>query len=122
MRLLILLLVCLFGVSTLSVAQSSKKKKKKNETTNVQQPSSVEPYYPKQNYEPKQKKSSGKITYDARDRFYDRMEQVAKAHRKAEKELAKPQYSDPTYFGHKKPPKRRPPHKMKYCKECGIRH
>ncbi|MBX2970993.1 MAG: hypothetical protein KF803_16625 [Cyclobacteriaceae bacterium] len=119
-RFLILISVC-FLVATTVVAQSSKKKKK-NEATNVQQPSSVEPYYPKQNYEPKRKKPAGKVTYDARDRFYDRMEQVAKAHRKAEKELAKPQYSDPTYFGHKKPPKRRPPHKMKYCKECGIRH
>ncbi|MBX2967452.1 MAG: hypothetical protein KF845_15015 [Cyclobacteriaceae bacterium] len=120
MRLLIFISICLFGVSTLGVAQSSKKKKKETGTT--QQPSSVDPYYPKQSYQPKEKKASGKVTYDARDKFYDRMEQVAKAHRKAEKELSKPQYSDPTYFGHKRPPKRRPPHKMKYCKECGIRH
>jgi hypothetical protein len=63
-----------------------------------------------------------KITYNARDNFYDRMEQVAKENRKAEKELQKPQYSDPAYFGHKRPPKRRPNGKLKYCKECGIRH
>ena len=26
------------------------------------------------------------------------------------------------YFGHKRPPKKRPANKMKFCKECGIRH
>lgn len=33
-----------------------------------------------------------------------------------------PRYTDPLYFGHKKPPKKRPVGKQKYCKECGIRH
>lgn len=93
---------------------------------NEGQPSSLQPYYPSKNYEPEKKKenkkSSDKITYNARERFYDRMEQIAKAQRKAEKELAKPQYSDPSYFGHKRPPKKRPPEKMKLCKVCGIRH
>ena len=119
---MIRLLIILFIVAGLSHAFAQSSKKKKNATTPTTQPSSVEPYYPKQTYEPKKKKSSDKVTYDARDRFYDRMDQVAKAHRKAEKEQAKPQYSDPTYFGHKRPPKRRPVDKMKYCKECGIRH
>jgi len=36
--------------------------------------------------------------------------------------MKKPQYSDPTYFGHKKKPKKRPPGKKKFCKECGIYH
>ncbi len=116
------LLILLFVVTGFTPALSQSSKKKKNTSAPAAQPSSVEPYYPKQTYEPQKKKSSKKVTNDARDRFYDRMDQVAKAHRKNEKELAKPQYSDPTYFGHKKPPKRRPPHKMKYCKECGIRH
>jgi DNA segregation ATPase FtsK/SpoIIIE-like protein len=106
-----------------ALAQSSKKRQtsKKSEKS-TQQPSSLEPYYPKENYEPKRKKATGKVTYDARKNFYKRMEEVAKAERKAEKELSKPQYSDPMYFGHKRPPKKRPPHKMKYCKVCGIRH
>jgi hypothetical protein len=72
--------------------------------------------------EQKKKTSGNKTTYDARERFYARMEDVAKANRKAEKEMQKPQYSDPSYFGHKKPPVKNPPAKMKYCKECGIRH
>lgn len=109
-----------------SAQGSSKKKKKETPEATQSQPSSVQPYYPSRTYEPEKKKadkkSSGTVTYDARDRFYDRMEQVAKAQRKAERELAKPQYSDPSYFGHKRPPKKRPVHKMKYCKECGIRH
>ncbi|UZR96072.1 hypothetical protein [Chondrinema litorale] len=33
-----------------------------------------------------------------------------------------PRYTDPLYFGHKKPPKKRPVGKQKYCKVCGIRH
>lgn len=115
-------LILLFIVAGLLPGFAQSSKKKKNAAAPSAQPSSVEPYYPKRTYEPQKKKSSDKVTYDARDRFYDRMDQVAKAHRKSEKELSKPQYSDPTYFGHKRPPKRRPVDKMKYCKECGIRH
>jgi hypothetical protein len=37
-------------------------------------------------------------------------------------ELDKPRYSNKMYFGHKKPPKKRPPHKRKLCKECGLKH
>jgi len=33
-----------------------------------------------------------------------------------------PRFTDHLYFGHKKPPKKRPVGKQKYCKECGIRH
>lgn len=103
-----------------------KKKKKAESNQSQSQPSSLEPYYPSKNYEPDKKKrdtrSERKITYDARDKFYDRMEQLAKQERKHEKEMAKPQNSDPMYFGHKRPPKKRPPEKMKFCKVCGIRH
>lgn len=111
--------VACFAIFSVAEAQTSKKKGADQVST---QPSSVEPFYPKEEYQPKKIKPSGKITYDARDKFYDRMEQVAKANRKAEKELLKPQYSDPSYFGHKRPPKRRPNGKTRYCKECGIRH
>lgn len=104
-----------------AVAQS-KKKKKSRQTTQQSQPTTLEPYFPKKDYSPAKKKSSGKVTHNAREEFYERMENVEKARRKAEKESMKPQYSDPMYFGHKRPPKKRPVHKMKYCKECGIRH
>ena len=54
--------------------------------------------------------------------FYDLIEANAKRDRKMAKKMLKPQYSDPTYFGHKKKPKKRKPGKRKFCKECGIVH
>lgn len=72
----------------------------------------------------KGKKSDMKLkTYaQTQAEFEQRMKKVAKEHRKRDKEMQKPQYSDPTYFGHKKPPKIRPVGKRKMCKECGIVH
>ena len=117
------LFVILFVMAaTASFAQSKKKKAKKSEATESGQPSSLAPYYPQKNYEPTKKKSKGRVTYDATEKFYERMEEVAKQERKNAKEMEKPQNSDPMYFGHKRPPKKRPPNKMKYCKVCGIRH
>ena len=54
--------------------------------------------------------------------YYARMEEDAKKYRKMDKEMKKPQFSNPTYFGHKHPPKKRPPGKKKYCKVCGMWH
>jgi hypothetical protein len=61
-------------------------------------------------------------TYNSEREYYERVEAFGKTRRKNEKMMMSPQYSDPSYFGHKRPPKKRPPHKMKFCKECGIRH
>lgn len=116
--------VLMMAVAT-SFAQSKKKKAKESEAPTQGQPSSLDPsYYPEKKYEPskKKRKPTGKTTYDATEKFYDRQEAIAKQERKNEKEMEKPQYSDPLYFGHKRPPKKRPPSKMKYCKTCGIRH
>lgn len=119
---IILLMVC---ASSVSFAQS-KKKPKKTESS-PQRSTSLSPYFPAEDYVPKKttqkKKSKGsQITYNAMDEHEARMKAVVKAHRKAEKEMAKPQYSDPTYFGHKRKPKKNKPGKMKFCKECEIRH
>lgn len=38
------------------------------------------------------------------------------------RKMEKPQYSDPSYFGHKRKPKKRPVGKRKFCKECRIVH
>ena len=54
--------------------------------------------------------------------FEERMEANAKKYKKDQKEAQKPQYSDPTYFGHKHKPKIRKVKKRKFCKECGIVH
>jgi len=54
--------------------------------------------------------------------FYVRAEKVAKEKQHTLRKMAKPQYSDITYFGHKHKPKKHLPYAMRYCKECGIRH
>jgi hypothetical protein len=53
-----------------------------------------------------------------RERVSESYKQTAKEKRKADK----PRYNDPTYFGHRKPPKKRPPGKQKFCKQCGLKH
>ena len=68
------------------------------------------------------RKASRKTTYDQQQEYYERVAAVAKAREKTARIMEKPQYSDPMYFGHKRKPKKRPPHKMRLCKECGIRH
>jgi hypothetical protein len=62
------------------------------------------------------------VKHTARYEFYERIEQAAKEKQRILRRLAKPQYSDPRYFGHKRIPKRRPANKLRYCGECGIRH
>lgn len=62
------------------------------------------------------------VKHTARYAYYVRMEEVAKEKQKMLRQMAKPQYSDFTYFGHKRKPKRHLPYAMRYCKECGIRH
>ncbi|MFQ3213975.1 MAG: hypothetical protein ACJAT1_001674 [Marivirga sp.] len=54
--------------------------------------------------------------------YKERMKDNAKAAKKKARKMEKPQYSDPSYFGHKRKPKKRPPGKMKFCEECGIKH
>lgn len=60
---------------------------------------------------------------DRKVREYEkRMEANAKQDRKERRLAKKPQYSDPSYFGHKRKPKKRPVEKRKFCKECHIWH
>ena len=59
---------------------------------------------------------------DLVDEFYERIEDNAKRKKKIARKMKKPQYSDPTYLGHKRKPKKRPVGKRKFCKECGIEH
>lgn len=68
------------------------------------------------------KKSNYKTSADLVKEYEDRMEANAKRYKKEAKLAEKPQYSDPSYFGHKKKPKKRPVGKRKFCKECQIVH
>lgn len=56
------------------------------------------------------------------EQFRARMEANARKKYKESKKYDKPQYTDPMYFGHKRPPKKRPPGKRKFCKECEMWH
>ena len=63
-----------------------------------------------------------KVQHTAQYEFYERVEQAAKEKQRILKYLSRPQFADHRHLGHKKMPKRRPPNKMRYCSECGIRH
>ena len=66
------------------------------------------------------RKKKGKISIaESRNQF---VKQRRKERKKLMEELKKPQYRDPSFFGHKKKPKKRPVGKQKLCKECGIYH
>ncbi len=125
MRIILITIILLAGAVSSSQAQFWKKKKNRNQANEQLHPSALNPLPKAGQYQPKaEKKRSSKSgpTYESEQQFYDRMEALAKEKRKIEKLMAKPQYSNPMYFGHKRPPKKRKPGKMKYCKECGIRH
>ncbi len=51
-----------------------------------------------------------------------RIEKMQKERRRDARKADNPQFSDASYFGHKRPPKKRPLGKRKLCKECGIVH
>ena len=63
-----------------------------------------------------------KVQHTARYEYYERVEKAAKEKQKILRKLSKPQYSNPAHFGHKCLPKKRPYWRMRYCKQCGIRH
>jgi hypothetical protein len=67
----------------------------------------------------KKKKLTDREEHEAfRKKIADKQKQKSKELKKADK----PQYTDPLYFGHKKPPKKRKHGKKKLCKECGLVH
>ena len=124
----LLLFILLLSLAGAGYAQSLKKKKKKKASTeNTQQgsPTSLNPNYSPDNYGPKRsekRKSGGGPTYNSEREYFERLEALEKTRVKNERMAEKPQYSNPMYFGHKRPPKKRSPDKMKFCKVCGIRH
>lgn len=117
---LIFLLIMFLGFSGVGLAQS---------TRDVKSPEPPAPKYQsvkKQKkgfflfrmFQKKEKKKNGDAVTAFRADVEDRLEQKAKDARKYDK----PQFTDPLYFGHKKPPKKRKVGKKKFCKECGIVH
>ncbi|TRX61308.1 hypothetical protein FNH22_04435 [Fulvivirga sp. M361] len=126
MRLLILTSFLILVYSASSYAQSKEEKSSSN-------PNSFSPYSSKEEktqvrqIKKRQKKKSFRNSFnkdmDQKIKEFDkRMQANAKMARKKEREMQKPQYSDPSYFGHKRKPKKRPVGKRKFCKECSIVH
>ena len=132
-----LLLLTNFGYGQSTKKKKKVKKKAKTEKATPrleQQSNSYAPFSPEETKEAvspakvkKSKKKSAYASYNITmeqkvEEFKERMEANAKAEKKKNKEMKKPQYSDPSYFGHKRKPKIRKVKKRKFCKECGITH
>lgn len=54
--------------------------------------------------------------------YEERMVANVKRNNKMAKEMNKERHRDPSYFGHKKPPKKRANGKKRKCKECHMWH
>ncbi len=125
MKILVVFLLT-FVTCTTYAQLTGKEKKAARKGESINEPTTLSPGNTEPNFSPrhsgkKLKKSNGP-TYNAQKEFEDRMEARAKTYRKNEKMLMKRQFNDPSYFGHKHKPKKHSADKMRYCKECGIRH
>ena len=123
-----LLIVLVLAASTSFAQLTRKEKKAARRGTAVDQPTTLDPgssmpdNSAKHEKRAKSRKKTTGATYNSQKEFQDRMDARAKTYRKNEKNMMTEQYTNPTYFGHKRPPKKRPADKMKLCKVCGIRH
>ncbi len=116
------LAIVLFGILTAGGSYAQNRGQENSREAGSDRGGTYDPQLSKQ-----KKKSKGKKylagEYDKKVEEHNKlMEENAKKNEKAAKEMEKPQYSDPTYFGHKHPPKKRPPGKKKFCKVCGMVH
>ena len=131
---LLLIVLPLISLASMTTYGQDKKKQAPVKENTVQKDNSFSPVEegsavvaPNKNSKKKKKKKSTRAQYEITMEqkvleFEERMEANAKAYKKQQKEMQKPQYSDPSYFGHKRKPKIRKLGKRKFCKECGIVH
>lgn len=116
---LIICIAFLMGLAFSAEAQSRKEKSKEE----YDRGATYEVKTSKSRVKKNKSKNSIDKSYDQKVVEYEkRLEANAKKNKKISKEMKKPQYSDATYFGHKKPPKKRPPGKKKFCKHCQLWH
>lgn len=125
MRYFVLIFLCLSCLT--GFAQKKKKTKSIEGKSN-----SFAPYAPSEEKTEKRtikkaKKKSFNAAYNKNlnqkvDDFEARMKANAKEDQRLARKMQNPQYSDPSYFGHKRKPKKRPVGKRKLCKECSIVH
>ncbi len=122
MQKIIFILFLVLGTSCIALAQSKKKKQKqKKETTD--KGATYGENYMGSGYKYKKKVKYNNLDFDTKvDEYEARVKKNIKKKKKMAKEMEKPQYSDPSYFGHKRKPKKRKPGKRKFCKECEMVH
>lgn len=113
----------LFLACTTSYGQSTDPPKEENSFAPAQdQPSAIQ----RKTMKKKGKKSRRSLFNKRMDKkikeFDKRMAANARQNRKEARLALQPKYSDPSYFGHKRKPKKRPPGKRKFCKECSLTH
>lgn len=95
---------------------------KKQATTNMQPRSTLSDIDMGDRYSKAPKKHRKKHKHKVATARNEFVEERKREMKKKEKDAAKPQYTNPAYFGHKKKPKKRKRGKRKFCKECGIVH
>ncbi|MDQ3394021.1 MAG: hypothetical protein M3512_07920 [Bacteroidota bacterium] len=129
MKFLVPFFIIFFFSLNVSLAQSGGKKKSKEAVQKswdspTRDPNEIFKDSGGNNVKAKKKKSNNKATpADAGMAKYEQQKKAnAKKYAQMDKDMRKPQYSDPSYFGHKKKPKKRPLKKRKFCHECGITH
>lgn len=124
MQLTRLFLLCLFLLAGASVMAQEKSSQPSSLSPGYSPSSSIVKHTRKKKhfFAPRRAYKKASVKNTARYEYYERIEKAAKEKQRMLRELAKPQYSDFRYFGHKRIPKRRPPHRMRYCDECQIRH
>lgn len=111
------IVLALFIVLFLSVSKGTAQSSRDSESIVVPQ----KPQYVNKRKKPKKNSLSYKLDHSVEE-YHKLMKKNKKKYAKREKGMKKPQYSDHTYFGHKKQPKKRAIGKRKMCKECGIVH
>ena len=116
---IVVLLSVLFIWSGVVFGQSENQTKKENKNPNSDRGAT----YNDTSKKTQKKKVKYNYDFDGKIKEFDKLMQAnVKKYKKRDRLMQKPQYSDPTYFGHKKKPKKRPPNKRKLCKQCDIVH
>ena len=120
----IIFLFCFLLLSNMAISQNKDPKPdKSNSFEPFEQEKSAAQKKTMKKKGKKSARASFNKTMDVKIKEFDkRMQANARQERKKQIQMLKPQYSDPSYFGHKRKPKKRPPGKRKFCKECSLWH
>lgn len=118
----VLAICCICLLTTAGMAQSKKRDANPSSRGTTVESGSENVIFSETKRSPTKSKYTGKTAGDLKREYYARMEANSKKYERMAKDMEKPQYSDPSYFGHKKKPKKNRIAKKKFCKECGIRH